>query len=457
MRRRLRVSVRARLTGGFACCMAGILVVLGVFLYQRLGAHLLAAVDQNLRARAAVAVDLWQPEGAAALGGRPLLDPDEAFGQVVDRAGRVLVGTPGYTGAPLLLPEQLRSVRGPTYGTRAGRPGTDPARILAAPAAGTPAVVVVGATLGDRQDALHHLLLLYAVAAPVALTVSSALVWLVTGAALRPVERIRRRAETISHTDPAARLPVPDTGDEIGRLAVTLNDVLGRLQAGMEREHRFVDDASHELRTPLAVLKAELDLTSARPRTRDELAATVAAAARETDRLVQLAEDLLVLARARGGRLPVHRGEVRLPDVLDEAVAPFRARFAQRGAELSVEAPDRTVTLDPARLRQAVQNLLDNSLLHGAGPVEVRAAVEPGRLRIEVSDRGPGFPDDVLGRAFVPFTRGCDGRSAGTPSGRIGSGLGLAVVDAVARAHGGAAAAGNRPDGGAWVRLDLRT
>jgi signal transduction histidine kinase len=183
----------------------------------------------------------------------------------------------------------------------------------------------------------------------------------------------------------------------------------------------------------------------------------VAAAARETDRLVQLAEDLLVLARARGGRLPVHRGEVRLPDVLDEAVAPFRARFAQRGAELSVEAPDRTVTLDPARLRQAVQNLLDNSLLHGAGPVEVRAADEPGRLRIEVSDRGPGFPDDVLGRAFVPFTRGCDGRSAGTPSGRIGSGLGLAVVDAVARAHGGAAAAGNRPDGGAWVRLDLRT
>ena len=126
---------------------------------------------------------------------------------------------------------------------------------------------MIGATLGDRADSLHQLLVVLAVGGPTALLLSSAVGWAVAGAALRPVERIRRRASDISQSDPHARLPVPATRDALSRLAVTLNSLLSRLHAALEREHRFVDDASHEIPAPLAVLKAELDLALSRPRT----------------------------------------------------------------------------------------------------------------------------------------------------------------------------------------------
>jgi len=152
----------------------------------------------------------------------------------------------------MLAPETLRTISAPTFSTRRVRGVNDPARLLAVPASpggNGRAVVVVGATLGDRQEALHRLLLLLAIGGPVALLAASAAGWGVAGHALRPVERIRREAVAISESDPDRRLPVPDTGDELARLAITLNDMLVRLSEASEREHRFVDDASHELRT----------------------------------------------------------------------------------------------------------------------------------------------------------------------------------------------------------------
>ena len=446
-----RLSLRARLTLAFAASMAAILVGLGALLYVQLGASLLDGVDQALRSRAAVAV-LSGP--ADRPGAPPLVDPDEAFAQVLDRSGRVLDATAAVSGSPLVSPAVAGSLTGPTYLTRSFAGAEAPARLLAMPAgSGRPEVIVVGATLGNRADALHQLVTMYAVAGPVGIGLSSLAGWALAGVALRPITRIRRRADAIVHTDPSARLPVPATGDELSRLSTTLNSLLARMQEALEREHRFVDDASHELRTPLAVLKAELDLAAVRPRTAEEFGVTIRAAARETDRLARLAEDLLVLARARGGRLPLLRVEVRLPAVLDESLATLRRRARLAGTRIEVRADEQTVRVDPDRLRQALSNLVDNALTHGRGPVLVTADVTPGWLRIEVSDRGPGFPDDLLGSAFQPFTR----RRSADPGQPTGSGLGLAVVEAVVLAHGGTATARNQPAGGGCVRIDLRT
>src|SRR5919197_742773 len=149
--------------------------------------------------------------------------------------------------------------------------------------------------------------------------------WALAGAALRPVERMRGEAAAISLAEPERRLAVPPTGDELAGLATTLNAMLDRLQEAVQREQRFLDAAGHELRTPLGVLRMELDLALARARTREELAAALRNASEETDRLVRLAEDLLVASRTSGGRLPLHRSETEVDELLHRTGAATRA------------------------------------------------------------------------------------------------------------------------------------
>ena len=168
---------------------------------------------------------------------------------------------------------------------------------------GEPRVIVAGASLEDRQEALDGLVAQLFVVGPLALLLTALGGYLLAGAALRPVEAMRRRAAEIGSDRADRRLPLPPANDEIRRLGETLNDMLGRLEAGLVRERRFVADASHELRTPLALLKTELELASRRPRSREELEAALRSAREEVERLVRLAEDLLVLARADDGRL----------------------------------------------------------------------------------------------------------------------------------------------------------
>jgi signal transduction histidine kinase len=448
-----RLPLRSRLTLVFALVMATVLAALGGFLYTRLGAELLRGTDLELRSRAGVIVSALDERGPLHIdAGRTLIDPDEAFAQILDTSGAIVATTPGVRAAPMLPVGELRSLSGPTFLTRRVTGVDDPARLLGVPAAwqGRQVVVAVGATLGDRGEALDRLLLLLVVGGPVALGLSSMAGWAVAGAALRPVERIRMEAAAISESEPDRRLPVPETGDELARLARTLNAMLGRLQEALEREHRFVDEASHELRTPLAILKAELDLALARPRSQAELEATVRSASVETDQLVQLAEDLLVLARTNGGRLPLRRMPVSLAGLLMDTAAPFQARARAARSRIEVVAPDEQVELDPVRLRQAVQNLLDNAIRHGGGgqPIVVTGQRDGEAVRITVEDRGRGFPAEVLGRAFEPFSS-----SPVSADGGIGAGLGLAMVSAVAEAHGGHVSVANSEGGGARVVL----
>jgi two-component system OmpR family sensor kinase len=452
----VRIPLRLRLTLAFALGMAILLGALGTFLYFRLGAELIRSIDLGLRSRAQVIVAGIDPQSFPESSGG-LIDPDEAFAQILDASGGVRESTAMVAAAPLVPAGDLEGITGPTFLDRATVKGIDSgARLLVVPVGdGTGRLfVVVGATLSDRQEALDRLLVLLAIAGPTGLVVTSLIGWWLAGSALRPVERMRAEAAAISASEPERRLPVPPTGDELARLATTLNAMLTRLQASLARERRFVDDASHELRTPLGVLKAELDLALARARTPEELESALHAASGETDRLARLAEALLTLSRAEGGRLPVHREDVQLAQVIGDACAAHEGRARGTGVRIEVNTPQTMARLDPVRLRQALDNVLDNALRHvpEGGEILVTATKEDGLVRLTVEDSGSGFPEGFEARAFEPFARA----DASGPGGAAGSGLGLAIVRAVAAAHGGTATAENRSEGGARVTLLLR-
>jgi two-component system OmpR family sensor kinase len=270
------------------------------------------------------------------------------------------------------------------------------------------------------------------------------------GTALRPVEAMRRRAAAISAAGPDERLPLPEANDELRRLGETLNAMLGRLEAALARERSFVDDASHELRTPLALHKTEMELALRYAETPEQLRTAIASAVEEVDRLIALAEDLLVLARSEEGKLALQLRKVRVAELLADMRERFAARAREAGRPLAVEPPDGlAVEGDRVRLERALTNLIENAFQHGDGEIVLRAQKAGSGIQIHVEDAGSGFAPGFTERAFERFTRGDAAR------GGEGTGLGLAIVDAIARAHRGSAHAANRDGRGADVWIEL--
>jgi signal transduction histidine kinase len=290
----------------------------------------------------------------------------------------------------------------------------------------------------------------FAIGGPIAVLAASLLGYLVASVALRPVEAMRRRAGDVSLSGEKDRLPLPAAHDEIRRLGVTLNEMLARLRESFERERRFVADASHELRTPLAVLKTELEAALRAVHGDAATRESLHAALEETDHLAQLAEDLLLVARVAEGRLPVRPEPIRVDELLEGARHRFGDRARSQGRAVTVDAPaGLAASLDPLRARQALGNLVDNALRHGAGEIRLSARRRDGAVEIDVADEGQGFSDELEPRAFERFARGDAARSRG------GTGLGLAIVSAIAEAHGGSAAIAASSDGRTVVRLRL--
>lgn len=438
-----RLPLRLRLTAAFALAMAVVLAATAILLYVRLGAELEKTIDDGLQSRARDVTALVDRTGSLADVGS-----EDDFVQLLGQDGAVIDATPEVRGESQLTRTELaRAANGPVFvdGTI---DGDDPARLLALPvtADGRRLVVVLGTSAEGRADALESLLGQLLVAAPVALLLASLLAYALAAAALRPVETMRRRAAAITGSEPGSRLPVPEGNDEIARLGATLNDMLERLEVALTRERSFVADASHELRTPLALLRAELDLALRRERTREELERALRSAADESDRLSRLAEDLLVLARADDGRLPLRPSMVGARELGDRVAS----RFSTRGT-IEVDAPpELTLKADAERVEQALGNLVENALVHGRGAVRIVAEATNGLVELHVLDEGPGFRDGFAERAFDRFSRADDARSG------AGAGLGLSIARAIARAHGGDSGARTRPGGrGAdvWIAL----
>jgi signal transduction histidine kinase len=261
---------------------------------------------------------------------------------------------------------------------------------------------------------------------------------------------MRRRAAAISAETANERLPVPETGDELARLAETLNEMLARLEAAIQRERDFVADAGHELRTPLALLRTELELALRHAESPEELRETLRVSVEEVDRLTQLAEDLLLIARVDRGRLPLRIERSAPSELLDSVARRFEWRASEADRSMSTTEPTGfDIWGDRLRLEQALGNLVDNALRHGEGAVRLSAVAVNGLVELHVTDEGSGFPQEFLEQAFERFSRPDHSRSGG------GAGLGLSIVRVIAEAHGGSAHVGSSDGGGADVWLTL--
>jgi len=263
------LPIRIRLTLPFALAMAVVLSALGAFVYIRVGSTLLNSTDQALSAEATDATLRLE-------NGRPLVDRDATAGvgivQVIGPKGTVVSSVP--IGLPAVL--DRKAIPGVLAGhalrettTIAGQTGRW--RLLAIPAATSHVreVLVLGGSLRARDESLERLRHELLFSSPLALLVATLAGYFLAGAALRPVEAMRKKAEAISAATPGHRLPVPRGRDEVSRLALTLNEMLGRLETAFEHERRFIAEASHELRTPLVLLRTELDLALRKPRSRE--------------------------------------------------------------------------------------------------------------------------------------------------------------------------------------------
>jgi signal transduction histidine kinase len=449
------LSMRWRLVVTCAVAMAVLFCVTGILFFTQLQSELQSSTDRSLRVQADSLisgvlvgnVSFGDSTSPGIVGGLP-------FSQLVTASGKVLESSEALGQRPLLAPSVLKQLLAATYVTGSIQGIKSPVRLLAVPfkSAGKRVIVVTGRALARQDQVLSSFLKVLIVGGLLAVLAAGAAGWLLASAALRPVERMRREAATITASDQDRRLAVPRTNDEISRLSKTLNDMLSRLHAAFRREQRFVDDASHELRTPLALLKAELELGIARPRSSHDLAGVIERSLGATNELIALAQDLLVLARSDATRLPLDRHDGRVDRTIESVVAGFAQRAKDANIVLNIAATPEEANFDEVRIRQALNNLLDNALWHTpvGGIIFIRADRFKGALRIVVRDTGSGVEPEVAESAFEPFVRGPLRRATMAP----GAGLGLTIVRSIAESHGGTATLDN-VDGGAQVTLLL--
>jgi two-component system OmpR family sensor kinase len=442
-----RVPIRGRLSFAFAAVMIVLFGGLALLLHTSFASSLDAGINRALHTRSADLASLVRTrEGAPARPKTQLPESGGAFAQVLTTGGSIIDSTPGHSTKPLLTTAEVRhALREPVSIDR-----RENARVVAQPLGTTPpTVLVVGSSLSQRDRALRTLDEMLFIGGPVLLVLTCVAGYALAAFALAPVERMRVRAARISGSSHDDRLPVPLAHDELHRLGETLNQMLTRLEEAMSRERVFVANAGHELRTPLTILKLELEVALSEQLSQEDLERRLQSAAEEVDRLSRLAEDLLVIARADQGRLPVQKRSVAVGPLLHKVTTRIAAA-ARNGRLIAAQGTsDLVIPADPDRLEQAVTNMVSNALKHGDGAVVLTARENNGHVELHVLDDGPGFTPEFLPVAFERFSRADPARSRG------GSGLGLSIVRAIAEAHGGTADVANRAGGGAdvWVSL----
>ncbi|MFI1996467.1 sensor histidine kinase [Actinoplanes sp. NPDC020271] len=447
MRRRLReLSLRARLL-----LISAAALVLGL----AAGGVLLVAVLTFAQGRAVNAEALETARGVARLVDQgQLTDPIQVTPgvqvQVIDEQNRVrAVSATADRLVPILYDGELTGLRdGDGIMIPGERIGFDGEAWVVKDTAGPatqPLQILVARSTSQQSQSLHLLQVTLLIAFPLLVALLAAGLWRTLGAALRPVDALRAGAEEITGGTRAGRLPVPDSHDEVRRLAVTLNDMLQRLDTARARQRAFVADAAHELRSPLTNMRTELEVAQRLPDDTDWPALTDDLLA-DVQRLSRLVDDLLLLARSDdgGGRAVSRRMEqVDLGQLVGEVAARYPGvRHEDATGPLPLVA-------DPDALARVVANLLDNACRHRRSTVTVRTAEAECDLLVVVTDDGPGIPVGDRERVFDRFTRLDDGRARDAG----GSGLGLAIVQELVRRHGGSVTLGDAEPG---LRVEVR-
>ena len=454
------MSLRARLTLVAVALVAFGLVATELATYHYLSRSLIQRVDEQLAAAQVPAVGMFEHGGDFGGGPPGLSIPGGSYAQLIDASGKVVrsapIGPSPEGVAPAAIPPGLPgSPGGPPGGSITytgpaplGEHGDYRIRATAVTGGGT---LIVAIPLTEVHATLRRLVGLETLIG-IAVLIAVALLagWLVR-VGLRPLTGIGDTAGAIAAGDLTRRVEPADERTEVGRLGIALNTMLAHIEAAFEqrrrseeRLRRFVADASHELRTPLTSIRgyAELFRRGAESRPED-LAKSMSNIESEASRMGVLVDDLLLLARLDQGR-PLDREPVDLAVVASEAVESAAAIDPDRTIELVAQDPVRIVG-DASRLRQVIDNLLDNARVHAPGsPVRIEVSLQGEEALLRIADRGPGLDPEVEGRIFERFMRGDPSRSRGTG----GVGLGLSIVQAIVAAHGGEVTASSGERGG---------
>jgi signal transduction histidine kinase len=428
-----------------AVAVALVLVVAGVVLVVRQRAVLTATLDQGLVQRAddieAAVAEGGAPDQFASVG-------DEGFVQLVEDGGTVIASTPNLAGAP---PLDLQSQSGiDVIGTVTGLPVDDDAfRVLSR--SFDDLLLHVATTYDVVTESTIALGGSLALILPVVVALLAGLVWWLVGRTLQPVEEIRNEVASIGSGDLDRRVPTPGTGDEIDRLAATMNQMLERLETSIDRQQRFVADASHELRIPLTRLRTELELMQTWE-TRGDDQESLTSLLEETISMQAMVEDLLYLARLDSSQ-GIQGSPVDLDDVVLEQVNTMDDQV-----DVEVRLGDLSAALvhgDKAQLARALRNLLHNAQRHAHSTVTVSLSELNGEAILRVRDDGPGVPIDAATHIFERFGRVDEARS--TDAG--GTGLGLAIARDIIERHGGRLVLANpgRPGAEFEIRLPTQT
>jgi signal transduction histidine kinase len=443
---RSRLSVRARLLLVSVLALTLGLAAGGVLLVGALNFALLRAVNAEVLDTANGVAKLIEQ--------RSLSDPIPVNAsmqvQVIDAQDRVAAISAGTDRlVPMLHANELRNMTSGSFrdipGSRIGLDGSARVAMVTAGAPTNPVRVLVARSTNDLNQGVHILRVTLLTAFPLLVALLAAVLWRVLGAAMQPVEALRAGAEEITGGTREGRLPVPESRDEIQRLAVTLNGMLHRLEAARTRQRAFVADAAHELRSPLTNMRTELEVAQRLPDT--DWPALSHDLLTDVDRLSRLVDDLLLLARADDGSISYPLGVPFQRFDLGATVADVVSRYPDIDfVRPSVPLP---MAGEPDALGRVVANLLDNAVRHARSRVEVRVGEEPRERVITVTDDGPGIPEKDRRRVFDRFTRLDDARARDAG----GSGLGLAIVLELVRRHGGTVTLSDAEPG---LRVEVR-
>jgi heavy metal sensor kinase len=445
-------TVRARLTLWYVTALAVVLVVVGGLIYVLLARALYARIDDNLRAVMQIAMtslanDLAEgqdTEDAARSTARELASNQQMLA-IYDPAGRLL-GEEGRdddlqlalppldtmpTGEELLLTVAEAKDEDDRHRLAFRRVAVGPAR--------TEFVVAVGNSLEPTDEELESLREILGFVVPMALVAAGFGGWFLARQSLSPVVAMAERARKIGVENLSERLPVANPRDELGRLAETFNELLGRLEASLTQQRQFMADASHELRTPVATARTAASVALQQPRREEhEYRETLEIIEGQTSRLSRIVDDMFTLARADAGNYPVRITPMYLDEVVDEVVRAARVLASARDVSIErVTISSAAFDGDEGLIRRLIVNLLDNATRYAPQGSTVRAELEQtdGRYVLSISDEGPGIPPEIQPRIFERLYRGDAARGRNQPDG--GAGLGLALARWIANVHGG--------------------
>jgi heavy metal sensor kinase len=463
--KRRSLSIRTRLTLWYSGVLLAILVTISVLSYSWLRLGLLQDLDASLLTVAQVVKDTGAQDRAAGDQEamlRELLGPElyDKFFQLLDPEGRPQAApAPPRAGALPLSPDaRARAARGQNTFETVALMGAEPVRILTMPIVRDGRVVEivqVGMLLRRARSTLDRYVDTLTVLIPIGVGLAALGGAIIARIALRPLDRMTRTARRISAEDLSERVEQPRTGDELDRLAETMNDMLARLEQAFAQSRRFAADAAHELRTPLAALRGTTEVALRGDRAPEEYRKVLTSSLEEVERLIRLSEDLLLFSRSQAG--PEPPGEpVDLEPILLEGL-DAGARLGQAaGVSVRIEnAAPAVVRGDATALRRALLNLVENAVKYTprGGKVELSLIAGDGMASLTVSDTGIGVDPVDAEHIFEPFVRLDAARSRDTG----GAGLGLAIARSIAAAHRGTLTLESRPGSGSrfTIRLPL--